>query len=72
MKFDFFKVLEGITQAIPILGQAPALIGLFEDVIESFDGDEQQTLKDALVVARADNDEGHARLQQKLADAAKR
>ena len=72
MKFDFFKVLEGITQAVPVLGQAPALISLFEDMIERFDDQDQQMLKDALAIARADNDDGHARLQAKLAEAAKR
>lgn len=69
---DFANVLGAIFQAAPILGQAPALVEVLRDVITTFDGDDQQELKDALADARADNDEGHARLQAKLAAAAER
>jgi len=72
MKFDFYRVLEGITQAIPVLAQAPALVATFEDIIESFEAADQATLKEALALARADNTEGHQRLQAKLAAAAQR
>lgn len=72
MQFDFRSVLSGIAEAVPILAQAPALVSLFESVIESFDGQEQADLKEALADARADNDAGHARLQAKLAAAAQK
>jgi hypothetical protein len=68
--FDYSKILSAIAQAAPIIGQAPALVGLFEDVIEGFGGKHQDDLKEALADARADNDEGHRRLQQKLTAAA--
>lgn len=64
--FDFRTVLSSIAEAVPVLAQAPALVGLFENVIEGFDGQEQDDLKEALADARADNDEGHRRLQEKL------
>ena len=70
MTFDFASVLKGIAEAAPVLAQAPALIALFGEVIESFDGKDQDELKEALADARADNDAGHARLQEKLARAA--
>jgi hypothetical protein len=48
---------------------AAALIDLVEDRL---DGADQATLKEALADAQAENDEGHARLQRKLAEAALR
>jgi len=70
--FDFAKVLGAIAQAAPVLGQAPALIALFADMIDGFDGKDQDELKEALADARADDDEGHRRLQEKLAATAGR
>ena len=69
---DFTTVLGAIAQAAPIINSAPALLHLFGDVIESFDDVDQAELKEALADARAENDEGHTRLQAKLAAAAKR
>lgn len=70
--FTFATILGAIAQAAPVIAKAPELGKLLEDVIEGFGGKHQDELKDALADARADNDEGHRRLQEKLAAAAGR
>lgn len=60
--------VEGVLRALMAGGAAaPAFKELFEQVVGLFHGQDQATLKEAYADAMADNDEGHRRLQEKLA-----
>lgn len=54
----------------PIVARAPEFIALYEAAIATLNADDQAVAKEALADIQADNDEGHARLQAKLAAAA--
>ena len=60
---------------LPIVGsivaRAPEFIALYEAAIATLNANDQAVAKDALGDIQADNDEGHARLQAKLAAAAR-
>ena len=56
----------------PIIAKAPEFIALYNEAIAALDPADQATAKEALADIQADNDEGHARLQEKLAAAANR
>jgi len=65
--------LENVLKALSLAGSAtPAVAALVNLVTPLLDRRDQATLKEALADAQADNDEGHRRLQEKLASAAKR
>ncbi|WP_375194630.1 hypothetical protein [Sphingobium sp.] len=53
----------------PIVARAPEFIALYEAAIAMLNADDQAVAKEALADIQADNDEGHARLQAKLAAA---
>ncbi len=73
MKFDLHTVLNALPVIGPVAAQAPTFLALFDQIVATFDDEnDQQTLKDALEDIRADNDAGFARLDAKLAAAAKR
>ena len=55
----------------PIVARAPEFIALYEAAIATLNADNQAVAKEALADIQADNDEGHARLQAKLAAAAR-
>lgn len=72
MKFDLSTVL-GLLPAIgPVVAAIPQFKAVFGQIVDTFDEDDQATLKEAYADLIADNDEGHARLQAKLSAAAKR
>ena len=56
----------------PVLAKAPEFVALYQAAASVLDDADQATAKDALKDIQADNDEGHARLQAKLAAAAQR
>lgn len=68
--------LENVLQLLSAVG--PAVAGLaefkqiFDQIVATFNKPDQSTLRDAYQDLMADNDEGHARLQAKLAEAAKK
>jgi hypothetical protein len=65
--------IEGLLKALTMAGAASeAVASLVELVTPTLGAKDQATLKEALADAQAENDEGHARLQAKLALAAKR
>jgi len=66
------KLLAVLPVIGPIASRAPEFVALFSAVVEMLNPDDQATAKAALADAQADNDEGHARLQEKLAAAARR
>ena len=72
MKFDLSTML-GLLPAIgPVVAAIPQFKAIFDQIVDTFDEDDQVVLKDAYADLMADNDEGHARLQAKLAAAVKR
>lgn len=54
----------------PIVAKAPEFIALYHEAMAALHPKDQATAKEALADIQADNDEGHARLQAKLAAAA--
>lgn len=73
-KLNLGTVLAALPNLVPLIGQAAAIAKLVEEVIDSF-GDQpsdQETLREAIADLEAENDEGHARYQEKLAQAAQR
>lgn len=63
-------VLKLLQMVGPALAEAPKFIDLFHEIIGTFHQKDQVTLKAAYADLIANNDEGHARLQAKLAAAA--
>jgi len=65
--------MENILKALTLPGAATeAVSAIMATVAPLLDKTDQATLKEALADVQAGNDEGHARLQAKLAAAAKR
>ena len=56
----------------PIVAKLPVFIDFFHEAVATLHPADQDTAKEALADIQADNDAGHARLQAKLAAAAKR
>lgn len=69
---DLTKLLSVLPVVGPVIAAAPEFIALFNTARDMLDPEDQETAKQALADIQADNDAGHARLQQKLAAAAKR
>jgi hypothetical protein len=70
--FDLVTFLRAAQAIGPILAQTPAVARLLEQAKEALSPTDQATAKEALADLIGDNDDGHARLQAKLAEAAKR
>lgn len=65
--------VEGVIRAMTLVGSnLPAFKALLDQVMGLFDPADQSTLRAAYEDARKDNDEGHRRLQEKLAEASRR
>lgn len=69
---DLTKLLAVLPVVGPAIAAAPEFIALFEAARALLSADDQATAQEALADLQADNDEGHARLQAKLAAAARR
>lgn len=69
---DLLKLLNVLPVVGPVIARAPAFIDLFNTAKAMLSPEDQETAKEALADIQAENDEGHARLQAKLAAAAKR
>ncbi len=71
--FKLVDVLKLLPVIGPIAAAAPEFEAIFDQIVATFDSDaDQATLKEARKDLIADNDEGFARLDAKLAEAAKR
>lgn len=55
----------------PVIANAPEFVALYRVAVAGLDAPDQAIAKEALKDIQADNDEGHARLQAKLAAAAR-
>jgi hypothetical protein len=69
---DLTKLLSVLPVVGPVIAAAPEFIALFNTARSMLDPADQETAKQALADIQADNDAGHARLQAKLAAAARR
>ena len=72
MNFDLATALRFLQAVGPVVAQVPAVARTFETAIAALTGDDQEQAKEAYADLIADNDDGHRRLQEKLAEAAKR
>jgi len=67
-------MFENLLKLLPVVGPAVArteeFVGWWNEVSAALHPANQETAKAALADIQADNDEGHARLQAKLAQAA--
>lgn len=63
-------LLKALDAVGPVVAKVPAFIDLYNEATAALHPKDQDTAKAALADVQADNDEGHARLQAKLAQAA--
>lgn len=70
--FDL-KAILGLLPAVgPVVAALPEFKKVFDEIVGTFKEDDQQVLKEAYADIMADNDEGYARLDAKLAEASRR
>ena len=69
MKFEIASILKLLPAVGPVVAAIPAFKGIFDQIVSTFKEKDQAVLKEAYADLIAENDEGHARLQQKLKDA---
>jgi hypothetical protein len=73
MNMNLTTILDAIKHIGPALAGVSSVKAIIEQAIDLLDNDDDQaTAKASLADLIAENDEGHQRLQDKLADAAKR
>lgn len=72
MGLDFQSVLKLLPAIGAVKAALPEFQAVFEQIVGMFGERDQAVLRAAYLDLMADNDTGHARLQAKLADAAKR
>lgn len=65
-------ILKALDAVGPVVARIPEFVALYETASSLLGEDDQQEAKEALADIQADNDEGHARLQAKLAAASRR
>ncbi len=70
--FDLSKLLSLLPVVGPVIAAAPEFKSIWDTAVSMLHPADQATAKAAYHDLMADNDEGHARLQAKLAEAAKR
>lgn len=70
--FDLNTILRALPVVGPLVAAAPEFKNLFDMAVTVLHPQDQEHAKAAYAAAIADNDEGHARLQGKLAAAAKK
>jgi hypothetical protein len=70
--FKLDKVLELLAAVGPVVAGMSEFKQIFDQIVATFKKGDQSTLRDAYQDLMADNDEGHARLQEKLAKAAQK
>ena len=69
--FSFASILRLLPAVGPVVAALPEFKSVFDQIVSTFHGTEQAALKETYADLIAQNDEGHARLQAKLDDAAK-
>lgn len=70
--FGIASILNLLNAVGPITAALPEFKSVYDDIVKTFDSKtDQNTLKAAYAASVKDNEEGHAELQQLLAQAAK-
>ena len=69
--FDLATFIRAAQAIGPVLAQLPAVAKLLEQARDALNPADQAAAKEAYADLIADNDDGHRRLQEKLAAAAK-
>lgn len=67
---DLSSVLKLLPAVGPVVARLPEFKVVYDQLVGTFAQKDQATLKEAYADLIADNDEGHARLQEKLRRAA--
>lgn len=70
--FNLSSILKLLPVVGPVVAALPEFKAVYDQIVSTFSTKDQAVLKDAYEDLMADNDEGHARLQAKLAEAANR
>lgn len=70
--FNLTSILKLLPVVGPVIGALPEFKEVFDQIVSTFSEKDQDTLKAAYADLMAENDEGHKRLQEKLAAASKR
>lgn len=68
--FNLSSILKLLPAVGPVVAALPEFKAVYDQIVGTFATKDQAVLKDAYEDLMADNDEGHARLQAKLAEAA--
>ena len=69
---DLNTLLKVLPVVGPTIAKAKEFVDLYQDAMKALKPADQVTAKAALADIQSDNDAGHRRLQEKLAEAAKR
>lgn len=69
MAFDLASVLKLLPAVGPVVAALPEFKVIYEQIVGTFKQQDRAVLREAYGDLIADNDAGHARLQQKLAEA---
>ncbi|MES2902843.1 MAG: hypothetical protein V4696_01535 [Pseudomonadota bacterium] len=69
---DLASILKLLPAVGPVVAALPEFKKVYDEIVGTFNERDQAALKDAYADIVADNDEGHRRLQDKLAAAANR
>ncbi len=70
--FDFANVLKLLPAVGPVIAGLPEFRNIYDVIVATFTTDDQAALKAAYAKLIDDNEEGHRRLQEKLAAAVQR
>lgn len=70
--FDLATALRFLQAVGPVVAALPAVKQTFDTAVAALRGDDQEQAQEAYRDLIADNDDGHRRLQEKLAAAAQR
>jgi hypothetical protein len=72
MAFNLTDILKLLPAVGPVVAALPEFKKIYDDIVGTFKEQDQEVLREAYADLMAENDEGHARLQAKLAEAANR
>lgn len=70
--FNLQSILGLLPAVGPVVAALPEFKKVYDQIVSTFKEDDQAVLKEAYADIMADNDEGYARLDAKLAEASKR
>lgn len=69
---NLLTILNVLPAVGPIVAKLPEFVAMFHEAVATLHPADQATAQEALADIQEDNDDGHARLQAKLAAAARK